>query len=291
MDLLINLTEGFGPFDHFRENFKTQEVEAFTFSGGEPHIKLKVNAEVFLEDSVSVMITQKIKSFNDLGLLLLTVDALRRTYTVESINLFLPYFPGARQDRAMVLGEPLTSKIYAEQINALNLDSVIIMDSHSDVVPALLNNCTNWDNHNFISTVLAELPSGITLISPDAGANKKILKLAQAVGISDIVKCDKTRNVNNGQITGFEVYANDLTDKNCLIVDDICDGGGTFIGLAQELIKKGAAHIYLAVSHGIFSKGMDGFSAFEKVFSTDSFIDESNDSKLTIIPLKNMITL
>ena len=60
---------------------------------------------------------------------------------------------------------------------------------------------------------------------------------------------------------------------NCLIVDHICDGGGTFIGLAEELKKKNAGKLFLAVSHGIFNKGFDDLKCFDGIFTTDSFRD------------------
>jgi ribose-phosphate pyrophosphokinase len=62
-----------------------------------------------------------------------------------------------------------------------------------------------------------------------------------------------------------------------LIVDDICDGGGTFIGLAAELKNKNAGKLYLAVSHGIFSKGFDSLKCFDKIFTTNSFKDFDNE--------------
>ena len=89
-----------------------------------------------------------------------------------------------------------------------------------------------------------------------------------------VVECSKKRNVKNGKLEGFKVYEDNLSGKDCLIVDDICDGGGTFIGLAEELKKKNAGHLYLAVSHGIFNKGVDVLNkCFTKIYTTDSFRD------------------
>ncbi|MEL6720431.1 MAG: phosphoribosyltransferase family protein [Bacteroidota bacterium] len=81
-------------------------------------------------------------------------------------------------------------------------------------------------------------------------------------------------NIKTGQLSDFQVYANDLNAKNCLIVDDICDGGRTFIGLAEALKHKGANRLYLAVSHGIFSYGFEELNNhFEHIFTTDAFRD------------------
>ena len=97
----------------------------------------------------------------------------------------------------------------------------------------------------------------------------------------------RDRDVKTGKLKEFIVYANDIDNQDCLIVDDICDGGGTFIGLAEELKKKGAGKLYLAVTHGIFSKGFDGLDQyFEQIFTTNS-IKEMEHPKLTQIILDN----
>jgi len=83
------------------------------------------------------------------------------------------------------------------------------------------------------------------------------------------------------------VYADDLTGKNCLIVDDICDGGGTFMGLAEKLQEKQAGHLFLAVSHGIFSQGLSELQKhFKQIFCTNSIRDYENRPYLQQINLR-----
>lgn len=135
-----------------------------------------------------------------------------------------------------------------------------------------MNNCKVIDNHTFIEQIIQQLSDDLLLISPDGGALKKIYKVAAYLQNYEVIECSKSRNVKTGQLTGFKVYADDLQGKDCLIVDDICDGGGTFLGLAKELKAKNAGNLYLAVSHGIFSKGFDELEKyFTKIFTTDSF--------------------
>ena len=232
-------------------------------------------------------ITHRINSFNDLGLLCVAVDALRRMGAVE-LHLFVPYFPGARQDRVMVKGESLTVKVYADLINRLELESLTIIDPHSDVTPALLNNCVPIQNHQFIAQVLEQLPKDFILISPDAGASKKIFKLATALSIPDVIECGKKRDLASGKLSGFSVPMDDLGDRPCLIVDDICDGGGTFLGLGEELKKKNSGDLYLAVTHGIFSKGfIDLSKIFHHIFTTNSVIDIDRVERVTQINLSH----
>ncbi len=261
----LNLDKEFNPYRANSEQLI--DHQSFVFSGGEPHIKL-VAAEVGREP---VMITQRVNSFNDLGLICLAVDALRRMEVAE-ISLFIPYFPAARQDRVMVPGEPLSVKIYADIINQLGLKKVLVFDPHSEVVPALVHNIVTVANYRFVQQVIEQIGEEVVLVSPDGGALKKIYKVSEALGGLAVVECSKHRDVRSGKLLGFKVYADDLEGKTCLIVDDICDGGGTFLGLAQELKHKNAGKIYLAVSHGIFSKGTAALKAeFSGIFATDSF--------------------
>lgn len=92
------------------------------------------------------------------------------------------------------------------------------------------------------------------MISPDAGANKKTLEMAKFLGHNNFIRADKIRNVKTGSIEHTAVYGC-VKDKDCLIVDDICDGGATFIALAERLKFGDAKSVSLYVTHGIFSKG------------------------------------
>lgn len=274
--MILNLDKNFKPLKGDEIQF-----ENFTFSGGEPHIKINPD----FDTNKKITITHRLNSFNDLGLLCLAVDALKRM-DVKLENLIIPYFPAARQDRVMIKGEPLSVKVYADIINTLKFRKVIVFDAHSEVTPALLNNCQVISNNVFIQKILQEIGNDIILISPDGGALKKIYKVSEFLGGIEVVECSKSRDVKTGKLTGFKAYIDDLKGKDCLIVDDICDGGGTFIGLAEELKNKNAGKLYLAVSHGIFNKGFENLKCFERIFTTDSFKNLESDG-LTQFKLSN----
>lgn len=277
---MLNLNPGFTPLG----GNNLIEHKSFLFAGGEPHVKISNNFDV----TKPVTLTHRINSFNDLGLICITVDALKRM-GVKEINLFIPYFPAARQDRVMVPGEPLSVKVYADIINGMALASVTIFDPHSEVTPALLNNCFTVSNHEFIKQVVAKIGNDVKLISPDGGALKKIYKVSEFLGGAEVVECSKSRDVKTGKLSGFKVYSEDLAGADCLIVDDICDGGGTFIGLAEALKAKNAGKLYLAISHGIFSKGFEVFDQyFEQIFTTDS-IKEVDHAGVTQIKLMDIL--
>lgn len=273
--MFLNLDKKFQPFGVNKEII----FDSFTFPGGEPHIRISSD----LVDVNEVTITHRIQSFNDFGLLLLAVDALKNMQ-VEYINLFIPYFPAARQDRLMTTGEALSVKVYAELINNLKLKSVTVFDPHSKVAPSLINNCEVVTNHEFIKRVVGRFDEKIVLISPDAGSLKKINQLSEFLDNKyEVIECSKSRDPKTGRISKFDVPVKDLKGKDCLIVDDICDGGSTFLGLAKELKNKNVGKLYLAVSHGIFSKGfveLDKY--FDKIFATNSFQDYDGESVVQI---------
>lgn len=285
----LNLTEGFNPYNVSEGD--CIEFKSFFFNGGEPHIKL--DTTIFNGSSSDVCVTSRLTSMNEFMMLMVATEALKACGFLKNSFLFIPYFPGGRQDRRMDFGEPLTSKVFANIINGFGYDDVITFDNHSDVSTALIDNCDNLDNHKFVLQCLQNIykrakATSPVLISPDAGANKKIKDLAvylNKVRPMSVVKCDKTRNVKTGAISGFEVYVNDLAGADCVIVDDICDGGGTFIGLAEELKKKNAGNLYLIVSHGIFSQPLDKLGKyFKMIYTTDSWRSKTHYESLKIIP-------
>jgi len=277
--MILNLDPKFTPLTNQGEI----KFQSFTFSGGEPHIKINPD----FDRNEKVTITHRLNSFNDLGLLCITVDALRRM-DVKVIDLFIPYFPAARQDRVMIKGESLSVKVYADIINTLQLNKVFVFDAHSEVTPALVNNCEVIPNHTFIQQVLNVIGENVKLISPDGGALKKIYKVSEFLGGVDVVECSKSRDVKTGKLSGFKVYEDDLNGMDCLIVDDICDGGGTFVGLAEELKKKNAGKLYLAVSHGIFNKGFEVLDCFDAIFTTNSVKDFEGEN-VTVIGLDTLV--
>ena len=209
-------------------------------------------------------------------LFLLCVDALcRRGMDPSKIHAVIPYIPYARQDRMCDSGESFSLKVFSSLVNSLGLGKVTMVDAHSDVAPALIENSVNLSNSIYVKQALEDIgdPGGVLIVSPDSGANKKVHKLVKDLGTGNtVIACDKVRDPTTGKLSGFRVFADDLGGKSCLIVDDICDGGRTFIGVAQELRRKNAGKLYLFVTHGIFSAGhIELRMAFEKVYCTDSF--------------------
>ncbi|CAM6006568.1 unnamed protein product [Sphagnum balticum] len=189
---------------------------------------------------------------------MMAVDAIRRkTSSQTKLHLRCPYLPYARQDRVMNSGEALGIKVMCDLINSLNFEEVEVWDAHSDVGLALLNNVRHYEAGKFVQTIPIWSTHPV-LVAPDAGAIKKVSKIAKEFG-KQMVRADKMRSVVDGSITGTTVYSEHVGNKDFLIIDDICDGGRTFLELAKVLRPLTNGNIYLYVTHGIFSKGLEVF--------------------------------
>lgn len=208
----------------------------------------------------------------------------------DNIELFIPYIPYSRQDRICDNGEAFSLKVFANLINSCNFKKVYVVDPHSDVSLALINNIKVIDTLNFLKVTMNRInsisgldideefcKSNIVLVSPDSGSNKKINKIVEKLYQNyyfenKVVKCDKNRDVRTGKLTNFEVFCDDLKGKTCLIIDDICSYGGTFQGIANALKEKNSGKIYLYVSHyeGVADINKLKESGIEHVFTTDS---------------------
>ena len=252
-------------FEVYANGFPVK-LEMFQFSGGEYQVKLS-NFPV-LGTTVNPGFVIKAFMLNgDIMPLALIVDAIRRDFPSCRIGLEMPYLPYARQDRVMNRGESLACKVFCDAINALDFEKVYINDCHSDVGVALLKNVVNHEfcflnSYAYISSAFKQ-PYEV-IVAPDAGALKKSYKIAKMYGIPELVRADKLRNVETGEITGTVVYGS-VEGKNVIVADDICDGGMTFLKLGEELRKQNPKGLHLHVTHGIFSKGKEDLL---KVFDT-----------------------
>lgn len=241
-----------------------------------------------------IKIKSRLNDFRDLELIICATQALKEI-GVKNISLYIPYCIGGRSDRKFQEGGINYIKhVIAPIINSQGYDRVIIMDPHSDVLEACINNFEKLDNIRLVqdslldywnnnSKIISDM-SKVVFISPDAGALKKVHKVSNNFQSKyDVVVCTKQRDVH-GKLTKTTVPLTDeMMDKDLFIVDDICDGGGTFINIAK-IIKESESfkgRIYLIVTHGIFSKGFDDIlEYFNGVYTTNSISDIVDENKL-----------
>jgi len=232
-------------------------------------------------DDVNVEILSRFNSLLDLELIICATKALQRL-KVKHIDLYIPYLMGVRSDRQFVEGgTSYIVDVIAPILNSLNFNSVIMYDVHSDVSMGVINNSINIPNVQLVKWALTQIDNTfeaqnkVALVSPDGGALKKIYETALGASLTcDIIISAKHRDIRTGKLNGFDVPIKEhQLDKKLVWVDDICDGGGTFIGEAIKAMENGhRGKKYLIVTHGIFSAGFEELSKyFDDIYCTNSY--------------------
>lgn len=263
----------------------TLEPRVFTFAGGESQVVLP---DAFIAEAgsvASVRINAWLRTADAAMQLLLLTDAVRRVVPNVPLHLNMPYVPYARQDRVCNPGEALSAKVFCNLINAQAYASVVIADPHSDVVPALLDRVSVVDASVMLAEVLRQpaFARGVTLLAPDAGARKRVQQLAKKLEVEHVAFADKVRDTKTGRISGTSV-SSDLPNLPILVVDDICDGGRTFVELGKALADVSSQPRYLYVTHGIFSKGFEELNLYyQRIFTAYNWNQSSLNDKLTTI--------
>jgi ribose-phosphate pyrophosphokinase len=236
--------------------------------------------------SNSVLIKSRLNSFQDLELIICATQAIRNYMPSKEINLYVPYFLGGRSDRQFQQGSiNYLKQVICPIINSQNFNSVTVVDPHSDVLEACLNNFHKYNNFALVDDALSYLikdgeEDQIVLVSPDAGAYKKVFDVGSHVHVGKIITATKVRDLKTGQILRTEVPTLDQHNNlKYVIIDDICDGGRTFIELAKVIKdSRPTAEIYLVVTHGIFSAGFDELKKYiTEVYCTNSIKDIDNN--------------
>ncbi len=234
-------------------NLNTGEgINITIFPDAQPHVNI---SDIQEADEVKL-----ICSLTDTSKLLQLVEAANAIDNLfaKKKELVIPYLLGARYDRLMLTGDSIDLKVVADIINLCGFEKVYLYDVHSDVALLLIKNAIGITNKNLVDQYT--MPNAV-LICPDAGAAKKVGKYFNwNSNITSIVYCSKNRDLATGKISLEVLEPEECKGKNCVIIDDICDGGGTFLAIAEKIQP---AHLTLIVTHGIFSKG---FQTLEKHF-------------------------
>lgn len=242
------------------------------YSDGTPMIKGQFDLSL---DSMVVQPNSLMEFINAMFL----VDSLEEQ-GADIKHLILPYVPGARQDRINPTGDVLfTIKSVANIINAKRFKSVSVFDPHSPVTPALINRCKVLPVSDIALAAFSD-QNYAGIIAPDLGAAKRAEEVAAVLKLP-VYFGAKHRDVSTGKLDGFAIK---IPFGHYLVVDDICDGGGTFVGLGEK-IKDNLATADLYVSHGLFSKGTDTLSKYYGTIYTTNSLELNDRNKVEIVPV------
>lgn len=234
-----------------------------------------------VNDLDETSLVYRINTYEDLFLLKSIKDA-----NPHLKEITIPCMFQQQHDRRFNQNESFELKLVCNFINSCNFEKVKVFHPHSDVTPALLNNCEVIDNTEFIKKVIEDLnwydevvdnkrkDLQSVLMSSDAGGFKPLMKLCKQINWQG-----ETYSASKARDKDKLIQVVDRTDfggKNILLIDDICVYGGTFKGLSKLLKERNCGKLYLAVSHiTVQNLGEDPVTNyFDKVFTTNSKYEE-----------------
>lgn len=248
------------------------KINSFNFPAGEECVRLSIEQ---LQPRDKYEFTWKYESSAEFFALQQAVAIIRNTAkgTVRKpyVSLLMPYFPFARQDRATVPNETNALTLFCDTIKTLNLDLISCIDPHSLAVEQ------HFAPEKFfampqLSAVKSCMPHNRwgfeIVVAPDEGALKKAASVAEYYG-AYLITAVKQRDPESGKILSYTLR-NDAgkvfhRPPRVLVVDDICDGGATFLILGESLRKAVPRSEYtLFTTHGIYSKGR---KELEKIYT------------------------
>ncbi len=231
------------------------------FPDGEPHLVFE--EELDRKDSISVI--YRICNPNDLFILMQIGDVLNRQEIEFDLNIL--YLMSMRMDRVISFEEPYSLKIVAGVINSIKPSSVQVLEPHSSKIQQLIEEY--WGNLQIDKPVFENY---ITCL-PDNGAVERM-----GQGASTLI-CSKVRDTSTGKLSGFTIenpqVLKEFPKWGIVVVDDLCDGGGTFAGIAKEIRKVDKDRkLCIYVTHIVNSKGIKTLSEnYDEVYFTNSYKD------------------
>lgn len=257
--------------------------EQFTYPAGEHQVRFRGR---LAGDNVTVV--ARISSGDDIVKLALLKNAIgKRTNT----RLILPYLPYSRADRRFTDGDCFGLEAFGSLINSMGFDEIVTMDAHNAkaarlCIPVLRDvPATQFIERAIVTFAKKHESDQVTVLFPDEGARNRYL-LPPRIGTNTdhvtvtVAHCNKKRNSLTGKLEGFEVPS--VTSRYpAIIIDDICDGGATFVGIAQQCA---GVQLALYVTHGIFSKGYAPLvEYFEAVYTTDTVNQRESDARVSVM--------
>ena len=225
--------------------------------------------------------------------LLVTIDALKRG-SARRITAVIPYFGYARQDRKSGPRTPISAKLVANLITVAGADRVLTIDLHAAQIQGFFDIPTDnlFAVPVFIENILQNYnPKDLCIIAPDVGGVLRARAIAKRLN-TDLAIIDKRREAP-GQSEVMNIIG-EVKGRNCLLVDDIVDSGGTLCNAAETLIDAGALTVDAYVTHGVLSGGavarvasspLNSLVTTDSIAATEAFRVAKNIKHISIAPL------
>ncbi len=218
------------------------------FKDTETYVKIveKVRGDdVFVVQPISRPVNENLMD------LLIMIDALKRS-SVKRINVVLPYYGYARQDRRASAREPITAKLVANLLTTAGADRIITVDLHSPQIVGFFDiDVDHFEAYPvFAEYFIKKKLKDVVAVASDSGFAKKTRRFAKLLNCPLAIIDKRRPRHNQAEVTNV---IGDVKGKTCLLLDDMIDTGGTIAAGADALISKGAKEVYIAATHAVLS--------------------------------------
>ena len=258
-----------------------------SFADGEVYVEINENIR---GNSVFVIQSTSTPANDNLMELLLCIDALRRS-SAKNITAVIPYFGYARQDRKVVPRTSISAKLVSNLITNAGASRIVTVDLHSGQIQGFFDIPVDnlFTTPLFTRYIKKNLKNkNLICVSPDVGGVQRTRGLATKINV-DLAIIDK-RRLQPGKSQVMRIIGN-VQNKECIIVDDIIDSGGTIVNAVDALVREGAKSVYVFVTHAVLSgEAINKIkkSKINKLIITDS-IDNTkkikNVSKIQVLSI------
>ncbi|MBA1837475.1 ribose-phosphate diphosphokinase [Corynebacterium sp. zg912] len=225
---------------------------------------------------------------------LIMIDALKRG-SAKRITAILPFYPYARQDKKHRGREPISARLIADLLTTAGADRIVSVDLHTDQIQGFFDGPVDHMHAMpiLVDYIKSKYPlDNLCVVSPDAGRVKTAEKWANALGDAPMAFVHKTRDIDAANKVVSNRVVGEVEGKDCILLDDMIDTGGTIAGAVGVLKEAGAKSVVIACTHGVFSNpARERLSecGAEEVITTDTLPQNTegwtNLTVLSIAPL------
>ena len=263
------------------------------FSDGEIRINIEESirgAHVYIIQSTSSPVNDNLME------LLIMIDALKRA-SAATVNIVMPYYGYARQDRKARSREPITAKLVANMITAAGADRMLTLDLHAAQIQGFFNMPVDHlvgapllANYFLTQEIVTE-EEDVVVVSPDHGGVTRARKLAEFLK-APIAIIDKRRPKAN--VAEVMNIIGNVEGKKCILIDDMIDTAGTITLAAQALSEAGATEVYACCTHPVLSgPAIERIqnSAIKQLIVTDSIFlpEDKKIDKIVEVSVSNLM--
>lgn len=238
------------------------QIKIKPFADGELYVQIQESVrgcEVFLIQPTCPPVNENLME------LLIILDALKRA-SAKTINVIIPYYGYARQDRKAAGREPITSKLVAKMISEAGADRVLCLDLHSEQIIGFFDTLVD---HVHASPVLIDYikrfigTEDLVIVSPDVGGVARARAYAKRLNDAPIAIVDKRRMLDQQNMIEVMNVIGEVENKTAILIDDLVDTAGTMCKAAELIKEKGAKQVFACATHGVLSG-----PAFERIESS-----------------------